>query len=342
MSLLSRSLSRALDADASLWPGSLGADASFRLEAALSGLPEDVSEAVLAGLVDPERNDWARGAVLGLALASTAGASATGLVSDELLEMQDGHGERFGLSPLGFRVPRHRQGDPGDVRRLMASLDNTFAERSFVVYLRRPVPRDVDVGPIQRAVHLWLSAIDRGDRDERHAVYEDGDVAIDLTLVDSALSGRVLTIGPVTTLERLGAVDARVVDTLLRHEESVGSLPIVVVASADRPWGLSRGYVQQLLYGTPEHIACRHGPDEYQAVFNPNGRSLFSDPACRALSAVWWLQPHATDPDLLAFDARVHDNPWAVQAPELVTAAPRFRRIELMADRRARLTWELP
>lgn len=326
MSVLPPSLFEALEADASLWPGALARDGQARLEQIVAPLPAEVRDALVSALVDPERNDWARAAVMGLRLAATAGAVAVGMATDDLVEMTAARGERFGLVPLGFRLPAHPWGPPADVRRLLDVLDGTFGERRYLLYLRRPVPAGLDPGPICRAVQLWLGAIDRGERAEKHAVYEDDDVAIDLTVLEPAPGdgGRLLTIGPVTTLERLGAVDARMVEAATRSEESIGDLPLVMALAADLPWRLPRGYVQQLLYGTPDRVDATTGAEPtYEAELTPNGRSLFSDPACRAVAAMWWLEP--ADPlEPFGYRSRVYENPWAARPPALPVAGPRF------------------
>lgn len=329
MSVLPPSLFEALEADASLWPGALAREGRVRLEALVAPAPEEVRDAVVSSLVDPERNDWARAAVLGLRLAATGGARPVGMATDDLIELLGPRGDRFGLAPLGFRQDPRPWGPDGDVARLLDVLDGTFGERRYLLYLRRPVPPGLDPGPISRAVQLWLGAIDRGERAERHAVYEDEDVAIDLTVVDGegGEGGRLLTIGPVTTLERLGGVDARMVEAATRSEESIGDLPLVMVLSADRPWRMPRGYVQQLLYGTPDRIEAISGPEpSYEAEFTPNGRSLFSDPACRSVAALWWIEP-APGGDPLACRTRAQENPWAHRPPQVPVEGPRFSPI---------------
>ena len=152
-----------------------------------------------------------------------------------------------------------------------------------------------------------------------HAVYEDDDVAIDLTVVDAKPpgepGGRILTVGPVASLERLGVVDARLTDAASQSEESIGTLPLVMVLAADQPWGLSRGFVQQLLFGTADRVSVvthaekSRSEASYEAEFTPNGRSLFSDPACRSIAGLWWMSCTPGDP--LGWTSRVYDNPWA-------------------------------
>lgn len=343
MSALPPSLFEALEADASLWPGPLAPEARSVLESTLGAWPIDVRSALLSAMVDPVRNDWSRAAWGGLGLAATAGAVPTGLATDDLIEMKDSRGERFGLQPLGFRLPEHAWGPPADVAKVLAALDLTFAHRRYVLYLRRPVPPGIDVTPISRAVTLWLAQVDRGDRAEMHAVYEDDDVAIDLTVIDAKApgetGGRVLTVGPVASLERLGVVDARLTEAASQSEESIGSLPLIMALSADRSWGLSRGFVQQLLFGTPDRVCIgTEGDKSYEAEFTPNGRSLFADPACRAIAGLWWLS--AKPSAALEWTSRVWDNPWTPSTLALAVSGPRFAPVgEPDRKRRVVLRW---
>jgi hypothetical protein len=302
-----------------------------------------VREAVLAALLDPERNDWGRATLLGLMLAISAGARPIAMGTDDLVELVGSRGDRFGLLPVLFSLPRHKWGAPEDVRRVLDTLDATFGDRRYLLYLRRPIPDGVEAGPIRRAVSLWLSAIDRGERGERHAIYEDEDLAVDLTLLDQGEgSGRVLTVGPVTTLEWLSIIDSRVVDAATRSEESLGDLPLVMVLAANRPWTLPRGYVQQLLYGTPDRVHAEHSGDRtlYEATITPNGRSLFSDRACHAVAALWWVEPSATE-DPLAVAARTYENPWAAIQPRVPVRGEAFvAQGELGPRGAALLRWE--
>lgn len=345
MAVLSDSLLEALRADVALWPGRLDPVGRARLEAVLGALPGEVCDAILAGLIDPEANAWARGSVLGIGLAQAAGARVVGMATDELIELTSPRGELFGLSALGFPGLHGARGDPEAAARLLSALDATFGHRPYIVHLRRPLPAGLDPGPIVRAVRLWLSAVDRDRGLERHAPYVDDEVEIDLTLAEGpGVQGRVLTTGPVDALERLSTVRERVVGALSGLEQSVGALPVVLALAATRPWGLPRGFVQQILYGTPtEAWSSRDGGDQaYGACFDPANRSLFSDPACRVLASLWWLDPvaPAAPDDPLAIRSRAHDNPWADTALELSVPGPRFCCLELRADRTAKMRWD--
>ncbi|MCB9687299.1 MAG: hypothetical protein H6738_14160 [Alphaproteobacteria bacterium] len=342
MSVLPPALFESLASDASLWPGELSETERADLEARIVALPEDARSAVLSALVDPDRNPWARAVLLAARTLGEAGGSVVGMLTDDVVEAVDARGDRFGVQPLGFRLQSHPSGDPEDVARLMRALDAAFGTRRYILWVRRPVPPGLDVEPIRRAVQLWLSGLDRGDRVESHAVYEDDDVAIDLTVLDGAGSGRLLTVPPLGALERLARVDASIVEAATRSEEIVGDCPLVVVLSADARWLVSRGYVQQLLYGTPDVVLTERtlgegGSVAYEAAFTANGRSLFSDPACRRVGAVWWIEPDAAATPM-GHQLRVLENPWADQLPALTPPCPRF--VPTQTGHKARMKWE--
>lgn len=304
-----------LSADASLWPGDLAdaraASVKERLERAVEKLPPDVRDEVLDAITDPGRNGWARAALAGLTMAHTAGARPVGMAAPGCIRMEDAGGEAWALGVLGFEVEEHPAGAPSDVQRLTVALDQTFGQRRYVLYLRRAVPAGFDPGPIARAVHLWLGAIDRGEWQGQHAVYEDQDVALELILTgDKGKAGRnrLFTVGPITALERLAGVDAQLVRQAVTYQDDVADLPLTCVLGATQPWRMPRGYVEQLLYGTADFVQATGGPNPgYRAGFSANGRSLFSDPACRNLTSLWWVEPAGSP---LAFRAWAQDNPW--------------------------------
>ncbi len=346
MSVLPPTLFEALDADPSLWPGPLAPEGRRALADQLGGWPDEVRGAVVSALVDPERNAWAHAAILGGRCVAAAGGAIVGMVTDDVLEATDARGDRFGLQPLGFRLPASPSGDPADVDRLLRALDAAFGSRGWVLWLRRPVPSGLAVEPIRKAVQIWLSALDRGERVESHAVYEDDveGVALDLTVLDvaqgSKLSGRVLTVPPLAALERLASVDAHIVEAATRSEETVGDLALLVALAADSPWLVSRGYVQQLLFGTPDSVLSTRDGERttYEASFTANGRSLYSDPACRRVAATWWIEPGPPGAPAFTSSVKVLENPWADHAPALTPPWPRF--VPLEAGHRARMRWD--
>jgi hypothetical protein len=300
--------------------------ASAMLASALEALPAAVRDNLVQAMADPTRNRWARAAFGALGLAATGGLRATQLLAGGLIELTNGEGKRFGLVVLAFPQEANPAGRPEDLARLGSALDTTFGDRQYVLYLRRAVPDGFDPAPIARAVHLWLGAIQRGEWQGQHAIYEDQSVALELTLTgtirEDGASGRLFTVGPVTALERLAALDQQVVEETTRYEAENAELPLIFALGADSRWRMPRGYVQQLLYGTPDDIRCESGGVPiYEAAFRPNGRSLFSDAVARAVCSLWWIEPGA---DALSFRGKVCDNPWGAHEPPAV-AAYRFR-----------------
>ena len=298
MSVLPPSLFEALEADTSLWPGDrvhgvpeVRTALEQALEQSLAALPAEVRQVLVSAMVDPERNDWSRAAVLGVQLAATAGAMVTGLANDEVLEMRDTRGERFGLQPLGVRLPAEPYGPSADVQRLLTGLDRAFGHRQYVLCIRRPIVAGLDVTPICSAVQLWLAQRDRTDTRDGHAVYEDDEVSLDLTVVDENppgdRGGRVLTFGPLGSEDRLDAVQEQAREAVSRAEESLGTLPLVLAAAADRPWHLSRSVVQQRLYGLAQRTATDGTDGTFEADFVPSSTARFAHPSYRPVCEVW-------------------------------------------------------
>jgi len=344
MPTLPPELTRTLETQDTWLSGSVARDTWNRMELVMSWLPESVKALVVDHLIaTPER---ARALIQALALASTSGAVAEDVLSEDGVRMRDHRGLPFALTALAYSTERFPSGAPGDVKRLTDLLDGTFQGRQYALYLRRPVPHGFNPGAVSRAVQLWLAAIDRGEWKGRHAIYEDDEVALELTLVKQHTpnaAGRVMTVGPVTALERLAKVDGMVVDLAQRHGSAHPDLPLVVALAAQPAWRVPRGYVEQLLYGTADWTTATATPKgrAYSARFEANGRSLFSDAVCRTLSALWWIE--AEGPDPLAFRAWGHDNPWC-DHPERIPSVdiPRFV-VRGEPDGKGRvLTWSRP
>ncbi|MEQ1566255.1 MAG: hypothetical protein ABMA64_11505 [Myxococcota bacterium] len=362
MSVLPPSLFEALEADASLWPSGEQVRAAPQtratLERSLAQLPADVRQLVLASLVDPVRNDWSRAAVLGLDLAASAGARVTGLCTDDVIELVDARGERFGLHPIGFRLPPDRFGATAAVRRLVSGLDGVFGHRRYVLCVRRPIGPDADVAPVCTAVQLWLAQRDRTSKADRHAVYEDEVFALDFTVVEDdparEAGGRIATFGPLAAVDRIERVSEAVTDAANRAEEAVGTLPLVVVAAADQPWALTRSAIQHRFYGLAER-AWSEGLHRYAAEFVPSAAARFAHPALRCVASVWFVEAVLAGEGPLSYAARAWDNPWARLGPaqdssdpsaaegilSLRVAAPRFALYASgPSRRRVALRWE--
>ncbi|MFT4628173.1 MAG: hypothetical protein ACI8PZ_006868 [Myxococcota bacterium] len=271
---------------------------------------------------------WEQMMLNAVALAGTGRARAVGTVGADVLLLELEDGRKVGLSVLVQPIDAHPSGDPADVQSLIGALNTTFGDQRYVLYIRRRLPGGLDPENIARAVRLWLAAVERGEWQGRHAVYEDDDVAIELTLVgDAPAGGRSLMfmVGPVRALEQLTALDARLVDLVDRHAEDAPGLPVIYCVGCTAKASLARGYIQQLLYGTADTISAANDAWRYEASFSHSGRSLFSDPACASIASLWWLDPI---PDAAGFRSMALDNPWVADGLVVQIDGTRFQVVE--------------
>jgi hypothetical protein len=310
-----------------------------RLGKALAALPDAVAARLFEQLsVEPER---VRTLLSAVEMARSVGCRVVE-AGDGCIVLEPREGPRFALAALFYPVARHPAGHPDDVARLTGVLDATFQGRQYALYLRRGVPAGFDPSAVNRAVHLWLTAIDRGEWKGRHAIYEDEHVALELTLVQQrpdAPEGRVMTVGPIDSLERLAMVDADVTELAGTRRVEAPDMPLVVALGAQPRWRLPRGYVEQLLYGTADHTEAARGSEgpAYRATFRAGERSLFSDGSAHMLGALWWIE--GSGPDPFAFRAWSHDNPWSPALPAVPNVEiDRFLAADVLTERKV-LSW---
>lgn len=253
-------------------------------------------------------------------------------------------GQQCLVSVLAFDLPRHPGGDPAVIERLRDALDGVMGQRRYLFHIRQLLPADLDPEPVARAVHLWLMAIERGDWQGRHAVYEDDGISLEISLTGETapVNGRpsMLWVRPLVGMDRASTV-AQDISTLLfdLEDEADPELPLVVVLAAAPGWGLSRGNMLQALYGLPD-LVCS-GPDTSEASFAQAEHGLFADPMSRRLCALWWVE-EGQEADTLRGWAT--DNPWCDEPH----SAPVFSGRRLLARVRpdglglgpATLAWE--
>ena len=347
MSGFSEAIRTVLRAGTAGWPDGLPAKAWARVEGVLDVLPADVRDTLLAGFLDPDQELWAWGALQALVRLGEAGCTVQGMAHDELFELVDPQEVAFALAPLG--VPRPpSMGSVEVAKELLGALDGIFAERGFVVHVVKPLPADLEVQAVARAVRLWLSELGPADSPAegvgQRATYEDEGVRIDFTLTPKGTRGRQLTFGPLDVLERLHGIEKAVIDAVARHEQAVGDLPLVMVMASNRPWAMPRGYVQLQLYGTTSRVQATCGAAPiYQAWFPSRGSAMFHDRMFQNLASLWWLAPHATVEarrDPLSAALRAYDNPWARVRPELDIGGPCFRCEQVADDGTAQMRWQ--
>ncbi len=307
-------------------------DLRLTVEKIVSRQPEDVAAALLQHLSAGDRHgpSWARAAIWALELAATQGATAREVIRPGLLRMVGDDGQTFVLAPLAF-VGQKTKGADADVERLVSALDGALASYRYTLHIKKPLPADLDPTPIAQAIHLWLGAMRRGSEVGRCASYEDGDIAVEIGLTDlprrGIESGLLTLIGPKRALERLASVDGRLVHAAGASAEAAPGEPLLCVVAADAPWHMPRGYVHQVLYGTPREVYTRRDGDfrRHEALYRSNGLSLFSDPKCAHLGAVWWVEPAGS----VSVRAWSHENPWASEHDRIpVLPGKRFWRRE--------------
>lgn len=339
--------------DLSRWPGILAdphrEGLRDRVEQALAWAPSEVGDALWARLTSREPRDLFLGRALlwGAAAAGLAGAVPRAVLDDGSLKLE-GEGGSFLLAPLVFHMDPHPRGDPTAVDSLIRTLEHSFAGRRYAVAIRKPVHADFDREAVARAVQLWILAVERGEWRGRHAIYDDEKISCELTLLETAPAdigdGLTFLVGPSASLERLAVIDGHLQAIARHHLDS--NLPVIGLLVGEPRWGISRGYAQQLLYGTPDEVRTQANADThvYRAAFLDEGFSLFADVQFRRLAALWWLEPSSTDP--LGVVGYAHENPWAVGV-EAAPAFPgtRFARAEVEAGTEARpgrmwMTWE--
>lgn len=287
------------------------------LDEALSTVPEPVRSRVEAGLDASDGGAAGRALLSGLVVAARAGARPVELLREgaagAIVRMVDAAERPFLLATLAFAHPPHESGDPRDVERFVPALEGALGPWRFLLHFRRPLPEDFDPAEVARAVHLWRMAMDRGEWGGRHAVYEDDGVAVDLSVTDDTnhQGGLIARVPPLPAMDRLSVVYQRIIAGL-HALEGVEGQPIVFALHAEPAWRMPRGHALDLLYGLLDEVVAERDGDRlrFEAVVRPTGVSLFSDPACRDVAALWWLEPGDG-----AIRGQAHVNPWCAAGP---------------------------
>lgn len=259
-----------------------------------------------------------------LALAESAGAKAVEPLTGDVMRMIDPDGRPVALATLAFAQPEHEAGAPDDVQRLISALESALGRWPFLLYLRRAVPAGFDPKAVAQAVQLWKMALERGDWRGSHAVYEDDDIAIELSvtppLPEDQPAKVLVAVPPLNASDRLAIVYRRLLAVTRAIDAVAPGMPIVPVLVVEPRWRLPRGHVLEALYGLADRIET--DANGYRAVYRPSGLSLFSDSACRKVAAIWWAECASGDP--LAMRSWAHESPWCSPMPRLNFPGPRF------------------
>ncbi len=222
---------------------------------------------------------------------------------------------------LGFIHAQRPGFDQIGVKRLVQALERVATRLRFSVYVRRWLPPDFDPEPVRRAVELWLRECEDGAWEGTQAAYEDDGVALEFTLTGKEVvdgeSPVAMTAGPFLASRIMQALERRVVMELDRYRVgALGDEPVTVVAVADQPWQLSRGYVREFLLGKPRFITTDTDDSGTQGDAVPweAGLSrdrepcLFKDAVYESVRGVMLMS--RTGRDLLEVTGQAYANPF--------------------------------
>jgi hypothetical protein len=339
--------------DMSRWPGLL-ADPEResllrRLELGLGCLQEPVRDRIADLLTSLSLPNLflGRALVWGASLAGLTGSIPVEARADGTLVVQPPKGPAFLLIPMVFHTSDASPGPADAVERLVDSLEGAFGDRPFALHLRRPLSPEFDNEAVFRAVQLWVRAVDRGEWRGRHAVYDDEQVSLELTLLDAVRRKEhpslTFFMGPSVSLDRLAVVDSHLQEVARRFASE--ELPLVGLLVGNPGWGLTRGYVCQLLYGTPDEVMTRGSgePGSYVATYSDDRYSLFADPQFRRLAALWWVEPAKRDP--IGVSGWAHENPWRSQGADVPsfpgTCFRPYTDLDEAREHAVSMTWEV-
>lgn len=296
-----------------------GADLRALLEDAASRVPDIVRDRWRSSLTSLENRRFFQG--FGEAAATLQLARAGWTVTEltwpgPSLVARHESGLEADLLVLSF-IRQVRPGpDTAMVQRLHRALDRVGSRARIAVLVRRWLRHDFDPEPVRRAIDLWLREVDRGGWDGRYAAYDDDHVSLEFALTgEQAEDGQgvvAFTIGPFEAQRTLEAVERRMVAELDRDRlhRTQRVRPTLVVAVADQPFRISRGYLRELFLGKP--FAQLTGPDLpglehwFGARYAP---SLFRDPHYRHVCGVLMLERPGDAPATLT--GRAWLNPWS-------------------------------
>ena len=174
-----------------------------------------------------------------LALAESAGAKAVEPLTGDVMRMIDPDGRPVALATLAFAHPEHEAGAPDDVQRLISALESALGRWPFLLYLRRAVLAGFDPKAVAQAVQLWKMALERGDWRGSHAVYEDDDIAIELSvtppLPEDQPAKVLVAVPPLNASDRLAIVYRSMGRAKEADAIDAELLKLLAVADADHP-----------------------------------------------------------------------------------------------------------
>jgi hypothetical protein len=298
---------------AAKWFGEHTADVEQRMELAIRLMAVPVSHSLLGLLGSTDMRTVLKGigAYWTIVLAGMDGWHATDCDGSGVVRANRGAGEKVVFVPLMARTASRREIQLARLNMVAERLKNTIWGRRFVLHLKKPLPEDFDPLVLVEPIQNWLSEIERGQWTGGYAIYDDGDVVLELCLLDEVLGegpGRMLFHVPPLAAERtLSELMPQMVHRL-ENQQRDDNL-VVFVFLGQNPWRWNASLLLSVLYGRCiEANSCGHEEMSYR--FAPGDVSLMANPLGNRIGAVWWLQP--SNSDALA-EGVAYRNPWRLE-----------------------------
>jgi hypothetical protein len=250
-------------------------------------------------------------------------------------------GSPINILVRGFIQSHSPKIDETTASALEAALMRVHTNRRFSVFVRRLLPDDFDPEPVRQAVELWLGQVARDEWEGEFATYEDEGVTLEFSLNPRRLAGEraplQMVLGPFLAGRSVRVLEHRAVRALDRYFASdFADEPVMVAGVANRPWGLSCGYVRELFYGKPRWI---ESGDVWRACLsNMKEPCLYKDELFHKIAGTMLLERDESDGLLLS--GRVFSNPHS-KAPLSPSEMPvrSYHSVDTDDKGRAIMSW---
>jgi len=333
MSLFSQTFQSLVDPGAVLrkWPTVLlsndPVDMHRQIELATRWMKPPVAHQVLEWLASDVPGTFLHGiaAFMGCAVAGLDGWTATELVSERLVKVENTDGQAALLTPLAFDSMMGLSEEVDEFRRLKRQVAAVLADYQYVVHLRRELPSDFDPLKLVQPLETWIQERLRSDSVGDYAVYDDGEIGLELCILgprpeeDSA--GLLFHVPPLVCEDLLRLVIPRLSEAAAHHRQLKTGLPLVAVVLGNGPWMWTPSLLLNVLYGKRSEVhVTEQGPQRVvEHRFETGPWNLFGSGACDELASIWWLEP-GTDVNRIVQGVS-HENPWRSvegQCPDFV------------------------
>ena len=283
------------------------------IEPAFNSMDSQLGEAIRKRVTTDNDNKFFQGfSELSVAyLLSKSGWIVRSLsLSNGMLSAFRPDGSPINILVRGFIQSHSPRIDESTAVALEASLMRVHTNRRFSVFVRRLLPDDFDPEPVRQAVELWLGQVARDEWDGEFATYEDEGVTLEFSLNPRKLAGDrpplQMVIGPFLAGRSVRVLEHRAVQALDRYFASEwADEPVMVAGVANRPWGLSCGYVRELFYGKPRWVES--GSEWRACLSKMKEPCLYKDALFHKIAGTMLLERDENDGLLLS--GRTFSNP---------------------------------